>query len=41
MRARPATKSIRGQRFNRCPKCQKLLRFHKKRCPTCHRVQPK
>ena len=25
-------------RFRRCPKCQKQVRIHQKRCKTCHQV---
>jgi predicted amidophosphoribosyltransferase len=41
MQARPQKKKVRKARFTRCPKCQKQLRFHKKRCPTCHLLQPR
>jgi hypothetical protein len=39
MKARPRIKSYRKTRYNRCPKCQKMLRRHTKRCPTCSTAQ--
>jgi len=41
MQARPRPKAYRKTRFHRCPKCNKMLRKHVKRCKTCHLVQPK
>jgi hypothetical protein len=38
---RPHKKKVRQNRFRRCPKCQKIVRAHQKRCRTCHQVQPK
>ena len=40
MKARPRKKKVRQSRFSRCPKCQKQIRKHQKRCTTCHRLQP-
>jgi hypothetical protein len=38
MQARPRTKARRKSRFSRCPKCQKQVRLHQKRCRTCHQL---
>ena len=38
MPLRPKTKKVRRNRFRRCPKCQKQVRIHMKRCRTCHQV---
>ena len=35
MRARPLTKSMKKARFSRCPKCQRQIRAHQKRCKIC------
>jgi hypothetical protein len=37
-RLRPRTKKVRQSRYRRCPKCQKLIRIHQKRCRVCHLV---
>lgn len=41
MALRPRKKKVRQTKFRRCPKCQKIVRVHQKRCRTCHQVQPK
>jgi hypothetical protein len=41
MPLRPRIKRVRRNRFRRCPKCQKQIRVHQKRCRTCHLLQPK
>lgn len=38
---RPRKKAYRKTKFNRCPKCNKIVRTHTRRCRTCHQVQPK
>lgn len=38
MDKRPRTKSVRKNRYSRCPKCNKQLRLHTKRCKTCHKL---
>ena len=38
MQARPRIKARRKARFGRCPKCQKQVRLHQKRCRTCHQL---
>jgi hypothetical protein len=35
---RPRTKSYKKKKYRRCPKCNKLIRIHIKRCKTCHQV---
>ena len=41
MGKRPHTKAYKKNKYHRCPKCQKLLAAHTKRCKTCHLLQPK
>lgn len=36
MSLRPRIKKVRQSKFGRCPKCQKVIRPHTKRCKTCH-----
>lgn len=36
--ARPRKKKYKKVKFRRCPKCQKVVRLHQKRCKTCHQV---
>jgi len=38
MALRPRKKKVKKNRFRRCPKCQKQVRIHMKRCRTCHQV---
>jgi hypothetical protein len=38
MGLRPRIKIARRARFSRCPKCNKQIRLHQKRCKTCHRA---
>lgn len=38
MPKRPRTKPSHRAKVRRCPKCQKLVRIHQKRCKTCHQV---
>ncbi len=38
MRSRPQTKAKRKSRYSRCPKCNKQVRLHQRRCRTCHQV---
>jgi len=38
MDKRPRTKSVRKNRYGRCPKCSKIIRLHQKRCKTCHKA---
>jgi hypothetical protein len=39
MRARPVVKHDKKNRFKRCPKCNKQMQIHTKRCKTCHQAQ--
>jgi hypothetical protein len=36
MTMRPHAKKWKKARYSRCPKCQKQIRAHQKRCKTCH-----
>jgi hypothetical protein len=38
MPKRPRKKKVRQGKYRRCPKCQKQVRIHQKRCRTCHLV---
>jgi uncharacterized paraquat-inducible protein A len=38
MALRPRKKATKKNKFRRCPKCQKQVRIHQKRCRTCHQV---
>lgn len=41
MALRPRKKKARQNKRRRCPKCNKLVRIHQRRCKTCHLVQPR
>jgi len=41
MPKRPRNKKYHKSKFWRCPKCQKQVRVHQKRCRTCHLLLPK
>ena len=38
MQTRPRKKMARKNRYKRCPKCNKQVRVHQRRCRTCHQV---
>lgn len=38
---RPRTKRVKRLRYRRCPKCNKQIRIHTRRCKTCHLLQHK
>jgi hypothetical protein len=38
MQTRPRTKKAKKSRFKRCPKCNKQVRIHVRRCKTCHQL---
>jgi len=41
MNGRPQVRKVKKNRYQRCPKCRKIIRLHQKRCRTCHVLQPK
>jgi hypothetical protein len=41
MSLRPRKKKVKRSRFGRCPKCNKQVRIHQKRCRTCHQALKK
>jgi hypothetical protein len=38
MPKRPRKKTVRQSKYRRCPKCNKQVRVHQRRCRTCHQV---
>ncbi|MFN4258959.1 MAG: hypothetical protein ACK4RK_06650 [Gemmataceae bacterium] len=36
MQTRPRTRKVKRKKYSRCPKCNKQVRLHQRRCKTCH-----